>query len=170
MRIWVLLHIGGFVFWMGGAFASMLIGIRGRSEDRATQAAVTRLQAALLRNLVAPGAAVAVASGLYLSALTMKANPTPSVWLILMQGAGIIAALLSSQRNAPLPHDLALFGEVGLLGEIRSVSQPELRAREAAALGFRRVIVPHSNAAEVRADIEVIAVRRMEDFVTALLP
>ncbi|MGZ5475637.1 MAG: DNA repair protein RadA [Thermoanaerobaculia bacterium] len=83
---------------------------------------------------------------------------------------GIIAALLSSQRNAPLPHDLALFGEVGLLGEIRSVSQPDLRAREAATLGFRRVIVPHSNAAEVRADVEVIPVRRMEDFVAALLP
>jgi DNA repair protein RadA/Sms len=83
---------------------------------------------------------------------------------------GIMAALLSSQRNAPLPHDLALFGEVGLLGEIRSVSQPDLRAREAATLGFRRVIVPHSNAAEVRADVEVIPVRRMEDFVAALLP
>ncbi|MGZ8796805.1 MAG: DNA repair protein RadA [Thermoanaerobaculia bacterium] len=83
---------------------------------------------------------------------------------------GIIAALLSSQRNAPLPHDLALFGEVGLLGEIRSVSQPDLRAREAATLGFRRLIVPHSNAAEVRADVEVIPVRRMEDFVAALLP
>ena len=83
---------------------------------------------------------------------------------------GIIAALLSSQRNTPLPHDLALFGEVGLLGEIRSVSQPDLRAREAATLGFRRVIVPHSNAEEVRADVEVIPVRRMEDFVAALLP
>jgi len=82
---------------------------------------------------------------------------------------GIIGALLSSQRNAPLPHDLAMFGEVGLLGEIRSVSQPDLRAREAAALGFRRVIVPHSNAAEIRADVEVLAVRGVEDFVTALL-
>jgi len=83
---------------------------------------------------------------------------------------GIIAALVSSQRNAPLPHDLALFGEVGLLGEIRSVSQPDLRAREAAALGFRRVIVPHSNAAEIRADVEVVAVRRVEDFAGSLFP
>src|SRR4029079_6923949 len=83
---------------------------------------------------------------------------------------GVIAAVLSSQRNVPIPHDLAIFGEVGLLGEIRSVSQPDLRAREAAALGLRRVIVPHSNAAEVRADVEVIPVRRVEDFVTALLP
>jgi len=81
---------------------------------------------------------------------------------------GIIGALLSSQRNVPLPHDLALFGEVGLLGEIRSVSQPDLRAREAAALGFRRVIVPVSNASEVHADVEVVPVKRVEDFVGAL--
>ncbi|HSP33700.1 MAG TPA: DNA repair protein RadA [Thermoanaerobaculia bacterium] len=83
---------------------------------------------------------------------------------------GIIAALVSSQRNAPLAHDLALFGEVGLLGEIRSVSQPDLRAREAATLGFRRVIVPHSNAAEIRADVDVVPVRRVEDFVGVLFP
>ncbi|HSP13542.1 MAG TPA: DNA repair protein RadA [Thermoanaerobaculia bacterium] len=82
---------------------------------------------------------------------------------------GIISALLSSHRNTPLPHDLALFGEVGLLGEIRSVSQPDLRAREAAALGFRRVIVPHSNAAEIRADIEVVGARRIEDFAASLV-
>jgi DNA repair protein RadA/Sms len=76
---------------------------------------------------------------------------------------GIITALISSQRNAPIPHDLVVFGEVGLLGEIRSVSQADLRAREAAALGFRRVVVPHSNAAEIHADVDVIAVRRVEE-------
>jgi DNA repair protein RadA/Sms len=81
---------------------------------------------------------------------------------------GVVAAVLSSQRNQAIAHDLALFGEVGLLGEIRSVSQPDLRAREAAALGFRRIVVPHSNAIEIRADIEVIPVRRVED-VAALL-
>jgi len=76
---------------------------------------------------------------------------------------GVVAAVLSSQRNKPIAHDLALFGEVGLLGEIRSVSQSDLRAREAAALGFRRIVVPHSNASEMRADIEVIAVRRIDE-------
>ncbi|HEX8251716.1 MAG TPA: DNA repair protein RadA [Thermoanaerobaculia bacterium] len=81
---------------------------------------------------------------------------------------GVIAAVLSSQRNIVIAHDLALFGEVGLLGEIRSVSQPDLRAREAAALGFRRVIVPQSNAAEIRADVDVVPVRRIEDVAAAL--
>jgi DNA repair protein RadA/Sms len=81
---------------------------------------------------------------------------------------GVVAALLSSQRNAPLAHDVALFGEVGLLGEVRSVSQADLRAREAAALGFRRVIVPQSNAAEIRADVDVVPVRRIDEFAATL--
>lgn len=81
---------------------------------------------------------------------------------------GVIAAVLSSQRNLPIANDIALFGEVGLLGEIRSVSQPDLRAREAAALGFRKVILPYSNAAEIRADVEVLPVRRIEDVMGVL--
>lgn len=80
----------------------------------------------------------------------------------------VIAAVLSSQRNRSIAHDVVLFGEVGLLGEIRGVSQADLRAREAAALGFRRVIVPHSNAAEIRADVEVIPIRRVEEFAEVL--
>ena len=81
---------------------------------------------------------------------------------------GVIAAVLSSQRNRPIRVDVALFGEVGLLGEIRSVSQADLRAREAAALGFRRIIVPQSNADEIRADIEVVGVKRVEQFAEVL--
>lgn len=75
----------------------------------------------------------------------------------------IVSALLSSQRNRALPHDLVVFGEVGLLGEIRSVSHADLRAREAAALGFRRVVVPQANAGDIRADVDVIGVRRVEE-------
>ncbi len=81
---------------------------------------------------------------------------------------GIVAAVMSSHKNTPLPQDVVLFGEVGLLGEIRSVSQPDLRAREAVALGFRRVIVPQANAAEIQADIEVIGVRKVDEFLDGL--
>ena len=78
---------------------------------------------------------------------------------------GIVGALVSSHRNVPLPHDLAIFGEVGLLGEVRSVSQPDVRAREAATLGFTKLAVPQANAAEIRADLEVIPIRRVDEFV-----
>jgi DNA repair protein RadA/Sms len=82
---------------------------------------------------------------------------------------GIVAALLSSQANRPIPWDLAIFGEVGLLGEVRSVSQADLRAREAASLGFKQLIVPSSNVREIRTDIDVVGVQRLEDLTTALL-
>ena len=81
---------------------------------------------------------------------------------------GIIAALASSQKGVAIPHRTVVFGEVGLLGEIRSVSQADARAREAAALGFSRLIVPAANAAEVRADVEVVGVRRVEEFLAAI--
>ncbi|MGZ7040812.1 MAG: DNA repair protein RadA [Thermoanaerobaculia bacterium] len=80
----------------------------------------------------------------------------------------VVAAVLSSHRNVPMRPDIAVFGEVGLLGEIRGVTQPDLRAREAATLGFRRLIVPRSAAAEIRADVEVIGVRRIEELAEAL--
>jgi DNA repair protein RadA/Sms len=81
---------------------------------------------------------------------------------------GIIAALASSQKGVAIPHHTVVFGEVGLLGEVRSVSQPDARAREAAALGFRRVIVPRANAAEIHVDIEVVPVKRVEEFASIL--
>jgi len=80
---------------------------------------------------------------------------------------GIIAALVSSQRNVPVPHDVAVFGEVGLLGEVRSISQSDLRAKEASTLGFTRVILPKANAEEVRS-AKAVGVARVEDFIAAL--
>jgi DNA repair protein RadA/Sms len=59
---------------------------------------------------------------------------------------GVAAALLSSAGDRPLPDDLALFGEIGLLGEVRAVSRAAARVREAAALGFGRVAMPARDA------------------------
>ena len=56
----------------------------------------------------------------------------------------IAAAVTSSASDRPLPADLALFGEVGLLGEIRAVSRPAERLKEARAHGFARCAVPAS--------------------------
>lgn len=59
----------------------------------------------------------------------------------------VAAALLSSAADRPLPADLAVFGEIGLLGEVRAVSRFEARLKEAAALGFARVAMPARQAA-----------------------
>jgi DNA repair protein RadA/Sms len=58
---------------------------------------------------------------------------------------GVIMAVVSSLRNQPLPKDMTFFGEVGLSGEIRSVSQPLARIKEAQSLGFGTVVVPAGN-------------------------
>ncbi|WP_020677303.1 DNA repair protein RadA [Geopsychrobacter electrodiphilus] len=53
-----------------------------------------------------------------------------------------IAALASSHLNRAIEAQTVIFGEVGLTGEVRAVSQPELRVKEAARLGFNRCILP----------------------------
>lgn len=58
---------------------------------------------------------------------------------------GILAALASSHLNKIVPRRTIVFGEVGLAGEIRAVSRPELRVQEAARLGFERCILPAGN-------------------------
>ncbi len=58
---------------------------------------------------------------------------------------GIVAAVASSLRNRPIPQGTAVFGEVGLGGEVRGVSQATLRIREAEQMGFTRIVLPASN-------------------------
>lgn len=57
----------------------------------------------------------------------------------------IVSALVSSFLERPVDRDMVVFGEVGLAGEIRGVSQPELRIKEARKLGFSRCLLPRSN-------------------------
>ena len=56
----------------------------------------------------------------------------------------VAAAVMSSASERTLPADIAFFGEVGLLGEVRAVSHPQERLKEAEALGFSRCAVPAS--------------------------
>jgi DNA repair protein RadA/Sms len=79
----------------------------------------------------------------------------------------VAAALLSSVVDRPLPADLAVFGEVGLLGEVRAVSRTSERVREAAALGFNRVVLPARGAS---ADLELptVPISNVSDLVGLL--
>ncbi len=74
---------------------------------------------------------------------------------------GVVAALASSHLNRPVAQRTILFGEVGLAGEVRAVSRPELRVREAARLGFERCLLPAGNLKNLEAPpgMELIAVR-----------
>ncbi|MEO6078849.1 MAG: DNA repair protein RadA [Steroidobacteraceae bacterium] len=81
----------------------------------------------------------------------------------------VALALASSLRNYALPHDLVVFGELGLTGEIRPVPFGEERIREAAKLGFRRALVPEANLPRPPlAGIEVRGVGRIEAALNAV--
>lgn len=54
----------------------------------------------------------------------------------------VAAALISALSNEPLPVDTVFFGEIGLAGEIRQVSQPDIRLKESSKLGFERATIP----------------------------
>jgi DNA repair protein RadA/Sms len=58
---------------------------------------------------------------------------------------GVVAAVASSVRNRALGGGTAVFGEVGLGGEVRAISRPALRIREVAQMGLRRCVLPHAN-------------------------
>jgi DNA repair protein RadA/Sms len=68
----------------------------------------------------------------------------------------VAAALLSALSEKPLPSQAAFFGEVGLLGEVRPVGRAEVRLREAAALGFSRVLAPALDGVRRPADVRVV--------------
>jgi hypothetical protein len=93
MRFWHLLHIAGFTLWLGGGLAGMYLGIRGRREDRATQGLIVRLLAGIHRSVMFPGIILTLASGIPLSIPAARAT-APSAWLMVMQGLGVIAAIL----------------------------------------------------------------------------
>ena len=81
----------------------------------------------------------------------------------------VVMAALSSLRDRPLPPDVAVFGEIGLAGEIRPVQNGQERLKEAMQHGFKRVIMPRANAPKRRPDgIEILAVQRLGEAIEQL--
>jgi DNA repair protein RadA/Sms len=83
----------------------------------------------------------------------------------------VVAAVASSLRNRPVRERTAVFGEVGLAGEVRGISQAALRVKEAAQMGFARCVLPDGNCApsDVPAGCELVAVRTVGEALDELL-
>jgi DNA repair protein RadA/Sms len=83
---------------------------------------------------------------------------------------GIVAAIASSFRNLSIDERTAVFGEVGLAGEVRATSQAAVRVREAYSMGFKRCIMPQGNVTGLEYDdgIEVIGVRNVIEALEAM--
>lgn len=79
---------------------------------------------------------------------------------------GICLAIISSFKNRPISDDVIAFGEVGLSGEVRSVTMAEARVQEAEKLGFKTCIVPKALADKLKKsykNIEIIGVASVSD-------
>lgn len=68
----------------------------------------------------------------------------------------VAMAILSSLHNKPIPHDMVIFGEIGLSGEIRAVSQIDSRLKESKKLGFDLAIIPSNGKKKANSNDESI--------------
>jgi DNA repair protein RadA/Sms len=84
----------------------------------------------------------------------------------------IAVAVASSAWDVPVPADMAFIGEIGLSGELRAVSQTATRVREAAKLGFKKLMVPRTFRPDdlPTGGVEVIKVRSITDALDIALP
>ncbi len=84
---------------------------------------------------------------------------------------GIALSIISSLRDVPVDSQSVMVGEIGLGGEIRTISQIEKRIQETAKLGFKKILLPKNNLkSSVRnGGIELVGVEHIEDAVQLLL-
>lgn len=83
----------------------------------------------------------------------------------------VVLAVASSYRDTPIADDLVAIGEVGLTGEIRSVSHLNQRLSEVSRLGFRKCIIPKGGAekVEIPAGLTVYRVRNIREAIEVAL-
>jgi DNA repair protein RadA/Sms len=83
---------------------------------------------------------------------------------------GVVTAIVSSFKNMNVDPHTAVFGEIGLTGEVRGAMQASVRAREAQALGFKKIVLPASNVPglERLLGVRVIGVRSVDEALDAL--
>ena len=113
--------------WLGGAIASMVVGIAAKAEERSGLGSVVRAQSKLTKTSIAPGALLTVLSGLILTfQLSGGEMAGFSIWLVIMQGAGVIAALITLLIALPTATRL---GRLDPTGEAARYFD-ELRARQ----------------------------------------
>jgi DNA repair protein RadA/Sms len=83
---------------------------------------------------------------------------------------GVVAAIVSSYQNKTVDPQTVVFGEVGLTGEVRGAMQAQVRAREAQALGFKRLIMPAANTEGLQRllGLRTVGVRTVEEALSEL--
>ncbi|HEX6090946.1 MAG TPA: hypothetical protein VFZ13_12375 [Gemmatimonadales bacterium] len=135
--LWFFLHILGFVMWIGGGLASMHVGLGGKGESRSGLGTIARAQARIQKLVIAPGALLVTLSGLiltlrFMGAMTVAMSP----WLMAMQGAGLVGALITLMIGLPTASRL---GRIDPEGEAAAYFD-ELRGRMRVAASVSGVL------------------------------
>lgn len=83
---------------------------------------------------------------------------------------GVVTAIVSSFKNMTIDPHTAVFGEVGLTGEVRGAMQASVRAREAQALGFKKIVMPASNVPglERLLGVRIVGVKSVDEALNEL--
>lgn len=118
--LWLSVHLLGTAFWLGGLLTARLLATAARREDPAGASTVVRAQSSIYRVAVGPGAMAAVLSGMILT-LQLYGEATSvglSRPLMVMQGLGLIAALLSLILSVPVASRLARLEPSGPAAEL----------------------------------------------------
>lgn len=103
--------------------------------------------------------------GLHLSGQDIFLNAAGGVRLIEPSAdLAMVMAVASSHLDKTVDPQTVFLGEVGLSGEVRGVTQPELRVKEAAKLGFTRCILPAGNVKQLKVKgVELVGVRNVDE-------
>ncbi len=111
---WLFVHMFSTTIWIGGGLAVMVAGIAMKKMDRSIWGGVVDAQAAVYRMLIGPGAILSVASGVILTfgmynRLAVSVGP----WMGMMQGLGLLGALVILLGSFPLVGKLTRLDPVG---------------------------------------------------------
>jgi len=80
----------------------------------------------------------------------------------------VVLSIISSYKDIPVNNDIVAMGEIGLSGEVRQISNIDVRVSEASRLGFKKIVLPHKNIislkdAKIGKDVEIIQVKSIFD-------
>lgn len=83
----------------------------------------------------------------------------------------VLMAIISSQQDFPISHEICFAGEVGLSGEIRAINRVEQRINEAQKLGFTKIFIPKANLKGInlsKYQLEILAFAKVEEVFSAV--
>ena len=79
----------------------------------------------------------------------------------------VAMSLISSLKDTPIREDTVVFGEIGLAGELRSVSHVDQRIGEAARLGFTRCVLPYHSLKSLsvsrKLEMEIVGAKNLRE-------